>query len=221
VGYDEDRGSLKTRIRRLSGLVLVWLAVELVVFLIGTFNWFGPNVVDAMIFYLGLAAVAALAVTSTRDRDRPVAERQLVTRLVAASILTAAATTMVRAGPSEYGTGTLAVLVMTPAVVLTIMAVVSYLRYVRGDPVSGPSAAWRVAGAVLIVLIGLPISLLAGALAGLSSFSCSGGVMGEGCGGGSWLAAIIVWAVLGFATLWSVWFVATSRDRSSTITADR
>lgn len=50
----------------------------------------------------------------------------------------------------------------------------------------------RAFGAFVIFVVGLLLAALMGAAAGLSSFSCSGGAIGEGCSGGSWPLAVIV-----------------------------
>jgi len=57
-------------------------------------------------------------------------------------------------------------------------------------------------GAALILLFGLPLVFVLGAGAGLSSFSCSGGYLGEGCSGGSWPAAAAVWVIGTALVIW-------------------
>ena len=67
---------------------------------------------------------------------------------------------------------------------------------------SGRETAKQGCASVAVVLVGAPLVLIAGAFAGLAGFSCSGGVLGEGCGGGSWLPAVVVWILGGALVLW-------------------
>ena len=67
---------------------------------------------------------------------------------------------------------------------------------------SGRETAKQGCASVAVVLVGAPLVLIAGAFAGLAGFSCSGGVLGEGCGGGSWLPAVIIWVFGGLLVLW-------------------
>lgn len=67
---------------------------------------------------------------------------------------------------------------------------------------SGKGSVKRGCASAAVVLIGAPLVLIAGAYAGLAGFSCSGGVIGEGCSGGSWLPAVIVWVLGGLLVLW-------------------
>jgi hypothetical protein len=48
-----------------------------------------------------------------------------------------------------------------------------------------------IVGIIFILAIGLQTTLLVGAIVGLSSFSCSGGFMGESCSGGSPLLGLL------------------------------
>ena len=67
---------------------------------------------------------------------------------------------------------------------------------------SGKGSVRRGCASTAVVLIGAPLVFVAGAYAGLAGFSCSGGVIGEGCSGGSWLPAVIVWVLGGLLVLW-------------------
>jgi hypothetical protein len=67
---------------------------------------------------------------------------------------------------------------------------------------SPKASAKRGCASAAVVLIGAPLVFVAVAYAGLAGFSCSGGVLGEGCGGGSWLPAVIIWTLGGLLVLW-------------------
>ena len=73
----------------------------------------------------------------------------------------------------------------------------------------------RAFGAFAILVIGLLFAALFGAAAGLSSFSCSGGVIGEGCSGGSWPLAVIVFAVVAVPVVLMAYAVAVSGRNDS------
>ena len=70
----------------------------------------------------------------------------------------------------------------------------------------------RLLGSVAVFSVGLPLAVIAGVAAGLSGFSCSGGVIGEGCSGGSpWFGFLIGGLVLG-CTAWIAWAVGRPKD---------
>jgi hypothetical protein len=66
----------------------------------------------------------------------------------------------------------------------------------------------RLLASFAVLTVGLPLSVIVGFVAGLAGLSCSGGVIGEGCSGGSQLAGLLVGGLaLGF-TIWLAWAVA-------------
>lgn len=60
---------------------------------------------------------------------------------------------------------------------------------------SGRLSLRRLIGSTAVLAIGLPVAAVIGLAAGLAGWSCSGGVIGEGCGGGSQITGVAVGAV--------------------------
>jgi hypothetical protein len=85
----------------------------------------------------------------------------------------------------------------------------------EGDRRKREDMDMRAFGAFVIFVVGLVLAALMGAAAGLSSFSCSGGAIGEGCSGGSWPLAVIVFLVVAVPAVLLARAVAISgTDRS-------
>jgi hypothetical protein len=71
----------------------------------------------------------------------------------------------------------------------------------------------RVLATAAILIVGLPMSFIAGAVAGLDGFSCYGGKIGEGCGGGSLLTGLLVGGLLAALVVVLAFLVAIPRNR--------
>ena len=86
------------------------------------------------------------------------------------------------------------------------MLVVSFIGVATGGG-EWPSLRGLLAGATLLSL-SIPLAVVAGIGVGLSGFSCSGGVIGEGCSGGAPLAGLAVGGGILAAAGWLAWFIA-------------
>ena len=76
---------------------------------------------------------------------------------------------------------------------------------------SAVTSIGRLLGSVIVLSIGLPLAAIAGLAAGLAGFSCSGGVIGEGCGGGSQVVGLLVGATALALAVWLAWLVGRPR----------
>jgi len=83
----------------------------------------------------------------------------------------------------------------------------------RRQPSTAPGLG-RMLGAAALLVVGIPLALFAAAAAGLAGFSCSGGVLGEGCTGGSWTAFTLVGGALVAVVLAVAWAIFSGGTES-------
>lgn len=70
----------------------------------------------------------------------------------------------------------------------------------------------RLVGSAAVFAIGLPLAAVVGVFAALTGFSCSGGVIGEGCSGGSPLFGIVVGGLVLACTVGVAWHIDRPRS---------
>lgn len=109
--------------------------------------------------------------------------------------------------PGEAWVALVVTAIVGPSLALaTVVAVASTMSW-QEVPSLG-----RLLRSVAVFALGLPLAVVAGVFAGLTGFSCSGGVIGEGCSGGSPLFGIIFGGLVLGCTVGVAWHIDRPRS---------